>query len=123
MPAKQVHQDKQHVAQQSLAHLQAAKESSQHADWIVILAFYKALHAVDSYLAKCNIHPTRHGGDNGRNDNVRQHLRNIFVQYSALYAASQKARYEDYTYQNDPQEVNNLLNMSMHIENHIKTLL
>ena len=123
MPDKHVHQDKQRIAQQSLSQLQAAKISSQHADWIVTLAFYKALHAVDSHLATLNIHPTKHGGDDGRNESVRQHLRNVFSQYSALYAASQKARYEDYTYQNDPGEVATLINMSIQIENHINTLL
>ena len=58
MPTKRVHQDKQRIAQRSLSHLQAARESSRHADWIVTLAFYKALHAVDSYLDKFNIHPS-----------------------------------------------------------------
>ena len=123
MPTKRVHQDKQSIAQLALSNLQGSKYSSRHADWIVTLASYKALHVVDSYLArKFNIHPTKHGGDDGRNESVRQHLRNIFGQYSALYAAIQKARYEDYTYQNDPGEVATLINMSIQIENHIKTL-
>ena len=122
MPAKHVHQDKHRVAQQSLAHLQAPKKSTNHADWIVTLAFYKALHAVDSYLDKFNIHPSLHTGPGGRNNSVRQHLKSIFKQYSALHRASIRARYEDYTYQNKPQEVTSLLKKSLHIENYIHTL-
>ena len=121
MPEKHVHQSKQLIAQRSLSHLQAAETRSQHADWIVTLAFYKALHAVDSYLADFDIHPTRHGGDNGRNDSVRNRLQDIYVQYATLYNASQNARYEDFTYENKPQEVDILLNMSMQIVDYINT--
>ena len=119
MPAKHVHQDKHRVAQQSLAHLQAARESSRHADWIVTLAFYKALHAVDSYLAKFNIHPQDHYN---RKKEVLQHLQHIHGKYSALYNASRTARYKKKTYQYKPQEVTNLLNKSSQIENYINSL-
>ena len=123
MPTKHVHQDKQRIAQRALTHLQAPKKSTNHADWIVTLAFYKALHAVDSYLDKFNIHPSLHTGPDGRNKSVRQHLKSIFKQYSALHRASIRARYRDFTYQNKPQEVGNLLKMSSDTENHIKTLI
>ena len=122
MPTQRAHRNKQSIADRTLSHLQAAPKSSQHADWIVTLAFYKALHAVDSYLAKHNIHPSMHTGPHGRNKSVRQHLKSIFKQYSALHRASIRARYENFTYQNKPQEVGNLLNMSLHIENYINTL-
>ena len=123
MPGKHVHQDKQSMAQRALSDLQTSQNRSRHADWVVTLAFYKALHAVDSYLDKFNIHPSLHTGPDGRNKSVRQHLKSIFKQYSALHRASIRAWYRDFTYQNKPQEVANLLNMSFHIENHIKTLL
>ena len=121
MPTERVHQDKQSIAQLALSNLQGSQNSSRHADWIVTIAFYKALHVVDSYLAKnFNIHPQGHID---RKKEVQEHLQNIHGQYSALHQASIKARYEDYTYQNKPQEVANLLKKSLHIENHIKTLL
>ena len=60
MPTTQEHIDKQRKAQLALTDLQHSKNSLQHADWIVTLAFYKALHAVDSYLARKNIHPKGH---------------------------------------------------------------
>lgn len=123
MPTERVHRNKQNIADRALSHLQVAQNSSQHADWIVTLAFYKALHAVDSYLAKSNIDPLGHAGNRGRNESVRQHLQKIYGQYSALYRASIRARYEDYTYHNKPKEVANLLTMSMQIENYIKTLI
>ena len=120
MPTKRVHQDKQSIAQLALSNLQGSKYSSRHADWIVTLAFYKALHVVDSYLArKFNIHPHGHID---RKKEVQQHLQNIHGPYSALHQASIRARYEDFTYQNRPQEVANLLNKSTQIENHINTL-
>ncbi len=121
MPNKRQHQRKQSRTQLALSDLQASQNSSRHADWVVTLAFYKALHAVDSYLAdKCKIHPSNH---QDRHMHVRQHLSNIYGDYSALFSASLKARYNKYTYQSNPREVGNLLNMSLHIENHIKTLL
>lgn len=121
MPDKHVHQSKQLIAQRSLSYLQAAEISSQHADWIVTLAFYKALHAVDSYLADFDIHPRRHGGNDGRNVSVKKRLQDIYEQYAALYEASQNARYEDFTYENEPQEVDILLDMSMQIVDYIST--
>ena len=97
----------------------------QHADWIVTLAFYKALHAVDSYLATLGIHPKVHTNKNksGRNQYVQQHLSSIHQKYSVLFDASKRARYEAYTFQNYPQGVKTLINHSLSIEEHIKKLL
>ena len=47
----------------------------------------------------------------------------IFPQYSALYDASREARYETYTYQDNPQAVTGLVNDSVFIEEYINTLL
>ena len=119
MPSKRAHQNKQNNTQLALSELHSSQNSARHADWIVTLAFYKALHAVDSYLAKFNIHPRDHYH---RKKEVLQHLQQIHGQYSALYSASRNARYKKKTYQNRPQEVANLLNKSTQIENHINTL-
>ena len=116
MPSKHLHQKKQSRTLLALSDLQASQNRSHHADWIVTLAFYKALHAVDSYLAdKCKIHPSNHVD---RHKHVQRHLGFIHGEYSALYYASMKARYEG-TYENDPQEVKKLLNLSLHIENRL----
>ena len=121
MPSKHVHQKKQSRTLLALSDLKASPNRSRHADWIVTLAFYRALHAVDSYLAdKYKIHPSNHGN---RHKHVQRHLGFIHGEYSALFNASMKARYRKYTYQDDPEEVKKLLNLSLHIENHIKTLL
>ena len=50
MPTTQAHQNKQSKAPLALFNLQQSQNSPHHADWIVTLAFYKALHSVDSYL-------------------------------------------------------------------------
>ena len=121
MPSKHVHQEKQDKALLALSDLKASHNRSRHADWIVTLAFYRALHAVDSYLAdKCKIHPSNH---KDRRMDVQQYLGTIHGEYSALFTASMKARYRKYTYENYPEEVGKLLNLSLKIENHIKTLL
>ena len=60
MPGTQAHQDKQAGTYLALSDLQQSQNSPHHADWIVTLAFYKALHAVDSYLAELGIHPKSH---------------------------------------------------------------
>ena len=121
MPSKHVHQKKQSRTLLALSDLQASQNQSHHADWIVTLAFYRALHAVDSYLADiCKIHPDNH---QNRHKHVQRHLGFIHREYSALFYASMKARYGKGTYQDDPQEVKKLLNLSLHIENRIKTLL
>ena len=125
MPAKQAHQNKQNWTQLALFDLQQSQNSPQHADWIVTLAFYKALHAVDSYFAKLEIHPTAHTNKQktGRNEYVQNHLGRIYPQYRALYRASRKARYDAYTYQANPQVVTSLVNHALSIEKYIKTLL
>ena len=123
MPTTQEHQNKQRRTELALSDLQQSQNSDQHTDWIVTLAFYKALHAVDSYLATKCIDPrvhTRQDGT-GRNEFVRTYLNAIYKKYIALYRASRKARYEAYIHK--PQEVTKLVNHSLDIEKHINTLL
>ena len=121
MPSTHIHQHKQSNALLAQSDLKATQNRTRHADWIVTLAFYRALHAVDSYLAdKCQIDPLNHAE---RRRHVQQQLSCIQGEYSALYYASIKARYWEDTYENDPDEVVNLLNLSLHIENHVKALL
>ena len=120
MPTTAAHQDKQSRTHLALSDLEQSQNSPQHADWIVTLSFYKALHAVDSYLATLEIHPKGHVM---RNRSVRRYIEDIFPQYSALYDASREARYETYTYQDNPQAVTGLVNDSVFIEEYINTLL
>ena len=122
MPTTQVHIDKQNKAQLALSNLQQSQINPQHGDWIVTIAFYKVLHAVDSYFAKQGIdgkgHDKRHPK---RGKQVKKYLGSIHVKYSALYMASIQARYEEDTH--EPQEVTTLVNDSVFIEEYIKTLL
>ena len=120
MPDKCLHQNKQNTSRGALNDLEASERKPHHADWIVTLAFYKALHAVDSYLSTFNIHPRGHKGRKGRNQRVKQYLQCIYADYMALHRASEKARYEEFTYEDDPTQVQELLKKSLCIEDHIK---
>ena len=122
MPTAQEHNDMQSKTQRALSDLQRSKNRLQHGDWIVTLAFYKALHAVDSYFARQGIdqkgHDKRHSR---RNQQIQDHLGCIHVKYSTLFDASIKARYKAYTHA--PHEVTKLVNHSVYIEEHIRKLL
>ena len=120
MPGTQAHQDKQTKTYLALSDLQQSQNSPHHADWIVTLAFYKVFHAVDSYFAELEIHPRSH---REKNRCVQEYLGSIHRQYSALYRASRRARYEDFTFQDAPQEVESLVNRSLSIERYVNTLL
>ena len=100
MPTTQEHVEKQNSIRITPSYLQQSQNRSQHADWIVTLAFYKALHAVDSYFAKQGIDPEGHlKGHGRRQQQVRNYLEGIHEEYSALYTASILARYEEYTHE------------------------
>ena len=120
MPTTQLHLDKQSRTELARSDLEQSQNSPQHADWIVTIAFYRALHAVDSYFAKLKIHPKGH---RERSQHVQDHLKRIHERYLALYRASITARYEENTYLDKPQQVITLVNDSLVIEEHIKTLL
>ena len=85
MPTTQEHQNKQSGTQLALSDLEQSQNSPQHANWIVTLAFYKVLHAVDSYFAKLGVHPKGHWQ---REQYVQNHLESIHQQYLELYQAS-----------------------------------
>ena len=120
MPTTQEHVEKQNSIRITPSYLQQSQNRSQHADWIVTLAFYKALHAVDSYLVKQGLDSAGHSK---RNRHVQNYLQDISEEYNALYRASRRARYDAYTYRDNPQEVTTLVNDSVFIEEYIKTLL
>jgi len=73
-------------------------------DWAIIVLFYTVLHFVDAYLLQQHrIVPRGHTATwnpqtglrtPGRNDYVRQHLRQISRAYKILYDTSRLARYE-----------------------------
>ena len=104
------------------------EDSNEYADWIVITAFYQALHWVDAFFALEGYDPERHGPtyrnqiriDLGRNESVRQKLKPIRDNYSTLYKASINARYEDKTYKDHRNDVKKLLETDLKsIKNYI----
>ena len=124
MPTAQVHIDKQNRTQVALSDLQQSQNRHQHGDWIVTLAFYKALHAVDFYFAKKGIDRGNHDKSHWeRDEQVQNHLGKIYTRYYALYRASRRARYDAYTYQVNRRQVTRLVNHALYIEKYINTLL
>ena len=120
MPSTQDHQKKQRRTHVALSDLEISANKPQNADWIVALAFYKALHAVDSYLATRKIHPHDH---QDRHQHVQDFLGGIYKTYSALYRASRRARYKAFSYEGRDQDVSDMLARSAGIEQHINSLL
>ena len=59
-------------------------------DWLVVLAFYTALHWVDAFLATLGRHPKNHFE---RNRDVSNYLRDIYAHYTHLYNVSREVRY------------------------------
>lgn len=51
MPTQTQHIQKQQNAARTLSYLQKAN-NQDFADWVVTVSFYKALHAIESYLLK-----------------------------------------------------------------------
>lgn len=90
----------------------------EHADWIVIIAFYQALHLVDAYLLSTGqSQPTNHGARNNvvRNDKF---LRTISGNFEYMYNASMHARYD--SWKNLYPEVRVILDIDLNtIVNHI----
>ncbi len=107
MPTFEEHRQKCDIAKSTQLTLQAA-DSHEHADWIVIAAFYQALHWVDAFFALDNYHPRGHG--RRKNAIYRyEDLRPIRDSYTKLYDASITARYETETFKDAPNAVEALL--------------
>ena len=104
------------------AQLALEQNSHDHSDWIVISAFYQALHWVDTFLATKQRRPGDHGE---RNREVRRDpdLKKIRDNYDRLYWASREARYDPKTYKNCSNEVKSLEQDLKAIINHISQLI
>lgn len=87
MPAQNVHEEKARSIERVLPVFDDQK--ADHLDWIVVLAFYAALHWLDAYLARQGLHPTNH-----RERNRAAQGQPIWDEYHELYAVSRIARYE-----------------------------
>ncbi len=66
-------------------------EQGDHLDWAVVAVFYSALHWVDSFLARQQIHPLNH---EDRDRYVRRtQLRQIYNEYRRLRLSADESRY------------------------------
>ena len=66
-------------------------KDTAYPDWVITIAFYKALHLVDMTLAAHGIIDI--GNHDQRKEYIRKHLRGSFGNYQALEELSRKARY------------------------------
>lgn len=122
MPSFEGHRQKCDIAKSAQLTLQAA-DLPEHADWIVIAAFYQALHWVDAFFALDNYHP---GGHGRRKNAIYRHedLRPIRDSYTKFYDASITARYEPETFKDASHEVEALLEEDLAaIVTHISELI
>ena len=122
MPTFEEHRQKCDIAKSAQLTLQAANPH-EHADWIIIAAFYQALHWVDAFFALDNYHP---GAHNRRKNAIFRYedLRLIRDSYTKLYDASIDARYEPETFKDAPDEVEALLEEDLaSIVTHINALI
>ena len=96
------------------------EDRNEHWDWLVITAFYQALHWVDAFLLTKGYRPVDHK-TRGRYIGRIKELEEIEEDYWKLSRASQTARYKKKTYKDDLDEFNEMLNISCSIINYIKT--
>ena len=136
MPTFSEHRHKASIAQSTREALQKI-DPAEHADWIVITAFYQALHIIDAYLdfvSDGQLHPPAHqityddegNPISGRNQLVQRipQLKRIRENYQNLYEASREARYDAWSYREDIDEVTLLLEEDLaFIVDHIESLI
>ena len=115
------HMVKLHITK--AAHLALQSDSDGHPDWVVITAFYQALHWVDAYLAMKQCDANSHG-ERRRAIRKDEDLKPIKKYYKRLYDASIFARYEAKTYKCVPNEVEALVDVDLaSIVKHISQLI
>lgn len=75
-------------------------------EWVVVVAFYSALHFVDAYFAKLNLHFQHHVE---RNKEVSNSLPDIFPAYYRLYDVGLNSRYGSIKDNPTPEEATDVV--------------
>lgn len=95
-----------------------AIDGSQFPDWVVTVAFYRAVHLVEMLFARDN-RPA--GGSHiGRNQVLKRHYPDVWREYRPLYDLSRKARY--WCMAITPQNMTYAIDRLVRIEQIITTL-
>ncbi|MBC8449854.1 MAG: hypothetical protein H8D78_19140 [Chloroflexi bacterium] len=97
-----------------------ALDTTPYRDWAVTVMFYAALHLVECYLARKDLHPSDHTVRDAYLQRTAG-LKPIWTQYRRLKDESQSARYEGATF--TAAEAQRLRTLLAEIEAHITTLL
>ena len=68
------------------------RSNTRYPDWVITIAFYKAVHVIDRALAGHGIVSVR--THEHRKDEIKKHLRGCLGLFQAFEELSRKARYE-----------------------------
>ncbi len=112
MPNNKAHIPKHRIAKD--ARLALETHVDDHFDWIVVTAFYQALHWVDTFLAIKKRLPCKMNHTKREYAIIKEvDLDPIRQNYKNLSDASWKARYTKKNYNNDPAEVKDLIQIDL----------
>ena len=90
MPAEDAHFDQAVHNQQFVESLDV--DSTEYLDWVVVGAFYAAVHLVERFLAQYNSHPESHRQRCNAMASIET-LKPVFKDYRELYTESEDCRY------------------------------
>ena len=91
MPEEREHKATWRRNHKLLDHLKA---SNAHQEWVIVVAFYTALHSVEQYLARKNRHPRTHDDMKYALNRLNKVLTpQVLNSYMDLYNASRDMRY------------------------------
>jgi hypothetical protein len=63
-----------------------------HVEWAIVAQFYRALHLVEAYFARLDVHHTTH---RSRNRHILAEMRDLWEDYTNLDRMSRIARYDE----------------------------
>ena len=87
MPDKHTHE---RMVQRNKSAREALMETENHHEWVVTMAFYEAVHLVESLFALDNKHSHKHMQ---RNEDLENDFPHIYIHFFKLYNESVLARY------------------------------
>ncbi len=66
---------------------------NSHNDWKITVVFYCAVHVIETFLSRINVHTSNHKARH-KSVNQLERLKRISGEYQTLYMMSLKSRYE-----------------------------
>lgn len=91
-----------------------------YADWLAVVAFYRAVHLVEAVFARDSIHSTDH---NGRNNLLKRSYKPLWAEFKPLFDSSRLARYSEKCISSREARENLLGKHLPALEAHVEALL